>query len=185
MKTQLFSLITFAMLAMVACQAPATEEESESPDYAAFDNATAAINALISAHSAEDLNACGRLLADTLQWSPPWYNGNQWLGKEDCLSALEAYHTDFDNIQFQEGIVTPDSTVTGMWSGSVYPKENATTEPDVIRVYGTWTGTHTESGKDVGVKWFALGAVNDAGQITSWSEYFDVHGLAAQVADEE
>ena len=72
-----------------------------------------------------------------------------------------------------------------MWSGSVFPKENASSAPNAIRQYGTWTATHTESGKEVGVKWFALGFINNDGNIVRWSEYFDVNGLAVQIAAEE
>ena len=70
------------------------------------------------------------------------------------------------------------------WSGSVFPEATATIEPDVIRVYGTWHATHTESGKDVGVKFFTLITINEAGKISQISEYFDVNGLAVQIAEE-
>ena len=72
-----------------------------------------------------------------------------------------------------------------MWSGSVFPKDQATSTPDAIRVYGTWTATHTASGKEIGVKYFALVFFNDDGKIVQWSDYFDVNGLAVQIAEEE
>lgn len=180
MKIQLLSLLACTMLALIACEPPDNRADA-APDYEAFDADVEVIRALIAAHEAEDLEVQRGMLADTMQWSPPYYNSNEWLGKGDYLSALQGYHNDFDNIRFEEGIVTPDSTVHGMWSGSVFPEETATNEPTVIRVYGTLTATHVESGVDTGVKWFALCAVNDAGQITSLSEYFDVHGIAAQI----
>ena len=79
----------------------------------------------------------------------------------------------------------PDSTVGGFWSGSVFPKESANASSNVIRTYGTWNATHTESGKEIGVKFFSLSSVNDEGLIVQTSEYFDVNGLAAQIAAEE
>jgi hypothetical protein len=184
MKNQLFSIITLAILTLVACKQPAAVEESESPDYALFDKKVEVLRSFIKVHSDEDLNAVTAILADTLKWSPPYYNGNQWLGKADYLSALKAYHDGYDNIKFTEGLVIEDIN-NGMWSGSVFPKEQASSSADVIRMYGTWTATHTESGKEIGVKWFALGWVNDNGEISQMTEYWDVNGLAVQIADQE
>ena len=181
------------MLAFAACQAPADQnasannavvEQSESPDYASFDSKVEVIRSLFAAHSNEDLDALSALTADTLKYSPPAYNGNEWLGKEEYLAALQSYHETFDNIKFTEGIAMGDSVVNGMWSGSVFPEGTATNSPDAIRVYGTWTATHTETGKEVGVKWFGLAWVNDANQVAQFSDYFDVNGLAVQVAAE-
>lgn len=185
MKKQLFGLIILALLTILACKQQETVvEEPESPDYAAFDKNVDIIRSFLQAHSDESVDALSGILSDTLIWSPPAYNGNKMLGKKDFLAALKNYHDNFDNIKFTEGISLGDSLVNGMWSGSVYPKENATSTPTAIRVYGTWTATHTESGKNIGVKYFALGFVNDDGKIVNWSDYFDVNGLAVQIAEE-
>lgn len=71
----------------------------------------------------------------------------------------------------------PDSTANGYWSGSVFPKANASSSPNVIRAYGTWTATHTASGKEVGIKFYSLTTLNDAGKITTYSDYFDSNSL--------
>ena len=144
----------------------------------------AILRAFIKAHCQENLDSQKSLLADTLRWSPPFYNGNAWLGKAEFADALKAYHDDYENIQFVEGIQLGDSVANGFWAGSVFPEEDASSDPDAIRIYGTWTATHTESGKEIGVKWFGLGFINDAGKIGRWTEYWDAHGLAAQIAAE-
>jgi hypothetical protein len=194
MKNQVFNLIVFALLTLTACdqkksgeteEIKETTEMQESPDYAAFDNKVEIIRSFLKAHEDENPEAQQGLLADTLKWSPPYYNANKWLGKADYLAALQNYHKDFENIKFEEGIMMADSLVNGMWSGSVFPKDQASISADAIRVYGTWKGTHTESGKEIGVKWFALAWTNDAGKISQISEYFDAHGLAAQIAEEK
>lgn len=191
MKKKLISLIALSLVVVVACKeaAPSGQsdavEQSESPDYAAFDKKVAVIRSFFKAHCDEDLEAQRSLISDTLKWSPPDYNGNQWLGKEDLLAALKGYHDDFENIKYAEGIVMPDSTANGFWSGSVFPAVNASSDPDVIRVYGTWTAIHTESGKEIGVKFFNLSSVNEDGKIVQSSDYFDVNGLAAQIAAQE
>ncbi len=191
MKNPLFGLMALAVLALVACKEAAPAEQSEemeqsmTPDYAAFDKKVAVVRAFYQAHCDEDLQAQTAMLSDTLKWSPPNFNGNQWMGKADLLAALKGYHDDFENIKYTEGIVMPDSTVNGFWSGSVFPQANANSSANVIRVYGTWSATHTESGKEIGVKFFNLSTVNEDGKIVRTSDYFDVNGLAVQIAAEE
>ena len=190
MKTKLFTLIMLAAMTLFGCkeQAPEPEmaqEESEVPDYAAFDKKVAVIKAFYQAHCDEDLAAQEAMVADDMKWSPPAWNGNQWLGKEEYMAAIKGYHEGFENIKYEAGIVMPDSTVGGFWSGSVFPKETANSNSGVIRTYGTWSAIHSESGKEIGVKFFSLASVNDEGKIVQSSDYFDVNGLAAQIAAEE
>lgn len=188
MKKQLTSILFLALLTFAACKQPeaemVVEDEApamEAPDYAAFDQKVAVIRAFIKAHCAEDENALNNLISDTLKWSPPQYNGNQWLGKAELMEALKGYHAAFDNIQFKEGIVLSDTLANGMWSGSVFPESTASNSPDAIRVYGTWTATHTETGKEVGVKYFSLDWINEDGKLVMFTDYFDVAGIMAQV----
>ncbi len=195
MKNQLYGLIVITLLTFTVCQPPSNEqssdlaaaEESKGSDYAAFEKKAETLRAFFKAHGDEDLEAQKAMISDTLRWSPPYYNDNEWLGKEDWVAALQTYHNDYENIEFQEGDLdgaTGGTITNGIWSGSVFPENEATNSPDVIRSYGTWTATHTETGKDIGVKYFALVWINDDAMIAGYSEYFDVHGLAAQLAEE-
>ncbi len=190
MKTKLFALIMLGVMTLFGCKEQAQEaetamEEAEMPDYEDFAKKVAVIEAFYQAHCDEDLAAQEAMLADDLKWSPANYNGNQWLGKDEFMAAIKGYHDNFESIKYTEGIVMPDSTVGGFWSGSVFPKESANISANVIRTYGTWTATHSESGKEIGVKFFNLATVNDDGKIAQSSEYWDVNGLAAQLAAEE
>lgn len=195
MKNYFLSIFVLALLVMVGCKDASTEAETketteveevemEAPDYAAFDKKVAVIRAFIDAHSKEDLDTQKALLSDSLQWSPPMYTDGAMWGKAEYVAALEGYHNDYEDIRFTEGIVTADSIVGGFWSGSVFPESTATIKPDAIRVYGTWRAIHTESGKDIGVKWFGITWVDDEGLITAMNEYWDVHGLKAQIEAE-
>jgi hypothetical protein len=196
MKKLRFSLMVLALLALAACKQPASEEPTEAaeaaetteaaeaPDYAAFDKNVAIIRSFMKAHEDENFDLQMGLLSDTLKWSPPNYNGNEWLGKEEYVAALKGYHDNYENIKFTEGIVLADGAEGGMWSGSAFPEATATNTPDAIRVYGTWTATHTASGKEIGVKWFGIVWINADGKIAQATDYWDVHGLAAQIAEE-
>jgi hypothetical protein len=191
MKKQLFILATLSLLILAACQ-PAPEQPAEqpapdAPNYALFNEKVSVIKSFIKAHSDEDIEAIGSLMADTMKYSPPNYNGNEWLGKEELISTLAGYHQEFDNITFHEGLAGLDdeaNAANAFWSGSVFPEGTGTMIPSIIRGYGTWTAVHSESGKEVGVKWYALIWVNEAGQITRFTDYFDVNGIAAQLAAE-
>ncbi len=190
MKTKLLGMMLLAVLTLIGCKEQASQTEMaaetmDTPDYADFDKKVEMIRAFYQAHCNEDLEAQSAMLSDTMVWSPPAWNGNQMLGKEDLLAALKAYHDNYENIQWHEGIVMADSTVNGYWSGSVFPEATATSVADVIRVYGTWTATHTESGKEIGVKFFNLTTFNEDGLVVNSSDYFDVNGLAVQIAAEE
>ena len=187
MKKTFLTLGVLGLLALNSCKEAAPAEEmtpQETPDYAAFDAKVAIIQAFYKAHEAENLEALGNLVADTIKFSPPYYNGNQWMGKEDFMAGLKAYHDHYDNIRFTPGVITPNASEGAYWSGSVFPEATATIKPDNIRVYGTWNSTHTETGKEVGVKYFALIVVNDEGKLAMASDYFDYNGLAAQIAAE-
>ncbi len=191
MKNQFVFLFVFTLLMATSCKEAATNEEvasteattSSSPDYADFDKKVETIRAFFQAHCDENLQAQSEMLADSLAWSPPSYNGNKWLGKEEFLSAIKGYHDNFDNIKYEEGVITADSVVGGFYSGSVYPQESAQTAANMIRVYGTWTATHTESGQQMGVKFFNLTSFNNDGKITTMSDYFDLSGLVPKEKD--
>ncbi len=191
-KAVLQSLMVIALLAVISCKQTTTSTETETTDtneesaldHAAFDKKVETIRAFFQAHCDENLEAQSAMLADSVLWSPPSYNGNKWLGKEEFLAAIKGYHDGFDNIRYQEGVVTADSIVGGFYSGSHYPKETATKSPNVIRVYGTWTATHAESGQEVGVKFFNLTSFNEDGKIATMSDYFDLSSLVPKETEE-
>jgi hypothetical protein len=196
MKKLFFSLIALALILFVSCKDTTLENKTEveetnegteviaAPDYNAFNNKVATLRSFLKAHGNEDLNTQKELLADTLKWSPPYYNGNQILGKEDYLTALQSYQDNFENINYIEGISLGDVQEEGWWSGSTFPEGTASSTPDAIRMYGTWTAIHTESKKEIGVKWYAIAWINEDGKIAQITEYFDAHGIAAQIAEE-
>jgi ketosteroid isomerase-like protein len=196
MKKLIFSLLAIALISFYSCKESTTSESTETeettvmeeataaPDYDLFNSRVETIRAFYKAHMNEDLEGISNLLADTVKVSPPNYNGNQMVGKDEFLAALKDYHDNFDNIRFSEGITLGDINETGFWSGSVYPAENASASADAIRVYGTWTATHTESGKEIGVKYYSIAWVNEDGKLAQYTAYYDVHGIAAQLAEE-
>jgi hypothetical protein len=196
MKKLFLSLIAIALLSFYACKESTNsestmaeesveiEEAVEAPDYDLFNSRTETMRAFFKAHENEDIEAIRNLLADTLKVSPPNYNGNQMVGKDEFIASLQNYHDNFENINFTEGITLGDIQEGGWWSGSVYPKESASVSADAIRIYGTWKATHSESGKEIGIKFYSIAWMNNDGKLAQYSSYFDVNGIAAQLAEE-
>ena len=106
-------------------------------DQAVFDRNVAAFRSFVKAFTDEDIDAQMTLFADSAMWSPPQYNGNEWVDMAAFKEAILGYHQNFDNITFEEGI---DLGMGGdpqpaFWRGAVWPTENATSAPKNIRIY--------------------------------------------------
>ena len=194
MKYTTWLIFVLALFTFIACKQAessqvteeVTEEETaEKPEDQTdlFNERIAVIRAFIKAHSDEDLEAQAATLADTLKWSSARYNDG-WQGKEELLAALKGYHDGFDDITYAEGIVLPDNTANGFFSGNFYSTDGTVnSDANGIRCYGTWKATHTETGKPIGAKWFAVLGFNDDNKIAMFTDYWNLDGLAVQLAD--
>ena len=191
MKNYLLTFMVLTALVFVGCkeavsEQDATAEVAEKPDYELFAKKVTILKEYFQAHMDEDLEKMKSMVSDTLRWSPPHFNGNNFETKDALMAQVKIYHDEFENIAYAEGLGLggQGGSDNGHWAGSVFPAETATTDPQAIRIYGTWTATHTASGKNIGVKYYAIGWVNDDGQIAQFTEYFDVGGIATQLAAE-
>jgi hypothetical protein len=197
MKNQLL-IFVFALLTLTACKEAgtsadtATEESTEvevteeTTDHTATFNARMAVlEAFFKAHGDEDLAAQEAMLADTLKFSSPRYSESPWQSKEELMTVLKGYHDNFENIKYTPGIVLPNNTANGYFSGNQYSSDGTVnTGGNAIRCYGTWNATHSESGKAIGVKFFTVASFNDDNKIVMFTDYWNVDGLAAQLAEE-
>ena len=146
-----------------------------------FDRNVTTIKTWIKGFADKDLEAQIALYADTAKWSPPDYNGNVMVGLKGIEDILSFYHNNFDDITFQEGVGLPNDDGAGFYAGSYYPDLD---NPNAVRVYGTWTPTHTETGKKVSNKWYGLIIFNEDGKIAYFSDWFDVNGIQVQIEAE-
>ncbi|MCS5615147.1 MAG: nuclear transport factor 2 family protein, partial [Candidatus Marinimicrobia bacterium] len=146
-----------------------------------FDRNVGTIKTWIQGFKDKDLEAQIALYADTVKWSPPDYNGNVMVGLKGIVDILSFYHNNFDNITFQEGVGLPDDDGAGFYAGSYYPDLD---NPNAVRVYGTWTPTHKETGKKVSNKWYGLIIFNEDGKIAYFSDWYDVNGIQVQLEAE-
>ena len=193
MKNQLL-IFVLALLTITACkQAESNQEDAtkeveveEVVDYTeTFNKRVAILKAYLQAHCDEDIEAQKAILSDTLKWSPPNHTEGEWLGKDDLVGALQGYHADYENITYTEGIVLPNNTGPGFFSGNQYSSDGTVNSgANAFRSYGTWQATHVATGKSIKVKWFGVSSFNEDNKIVMTTEYWDLGGLIAQVQSE-
>ena len=51
----------------------------------------------------------------------------------------------------------------------------------VMRVYGTWSTVHTETGAPVYNKWYGVINFNEDNKIATFSDWMDVNGMQVQI----
>tara|TARA_E500000331_G_scaffold54948_1_gene48613 strand:+ start:305 stop:877 length:573 start_codon:yes stop_codon:yes gene_type:complete len=178
--------ILFFLTAFIACQSPAPDAVSEE-NQAKFEQQIESFRTFAKGFNAEDMDLSMSVVSESVQWSPPYYNGGELLNYEDFQSAVQGYFDNFDNIFFSEGEgpnMNPDADPnanSAYWSGSLYSSATPSSEPNGLRVYGVWKWKHTETGAEGGNKWYGLINFGDDGKITGFSDWMDVNGMSVQI----
>ena len=137
----------------------------------------------------EDIEGVMDMFADSALWSPPEYNSYEWMPKDSLMGAMSNYMNNFDELTFTPGInLTGGNVVDGFWGGSRYRSDGAentsslsSASPNNIRVYGTWSSVHSETGKQTYSKWYAIINFNERGKIIRFNDWFNVDGLEVQI----
>ena len=154
MKKTLIILISFVL---ISC--------SSSENHADYEKNLEIAKKFISLHSSENWEAQAELIHDDLSWSQPVY-GSENYGKEGHIEAMKMYQSMFDNIKFEADYWLPGvDPETGMRDGAV-------------RTYGTWTGVHTETGKEFSLSSYHAMSFKD-GKIIGGGDFFDFGGFMA------
>ncbi len=182
-------LLIFSAVVFFSCTPEVKDELNVVNNEAAFNRNVQNFMAFTKAFSDEDIDGVMDLFADSALWSPPQYNSYEWLSKEDLKGTLLNYMNSFDDLKFSPGINLPEGNVVdGFWGGSRYRSDGyenssslASSSPNNIRVYGTWSSVHTESGKQTYSKWYAIVNFNDNGKIVRFNDWFNVDGLEVQI----
>jgi len=185
------SILAIVVLAAISysCNNSAVQKMMQEPETgiivsdenkAKFEDQINTFRTFTKAFHDEDINQLMSVVADSIQWSPPEYNGGETVGYDGFKAVVSAYFENFDDITFNEaeGLIGSDNAY---WSGSLYSTGEINTDPNVMRVYGTWVCQHTETGATVYNKWYAVLGFNDDGKIATFSDWFDVTGMQTQI----
>ncbi len=185
------SILAIVILAAISysCNNSAVQKMMQEPETgiivsdenkAKFEDQINTFRTFTQAFHDEDINQLMSVVTDSIQWSPPEYNGGVTVGYDGFKAAVLNYFDNFDDITFNEaeGLIGSDNAY---WSGSLYSSGETNTDPNVMRVYGTFSCLHTETGATVYNKWYAVLAFNDDGKIATFSDWFDVSGMQTQI----
>ena len=113
----------------------------------------------------EDFEAVSAFYADEVEYQSAFYGG-PIMNREETLNYLKGWHDAMEDITWEaENYLPGVDPETGLLNGSV-------------RTYGTWTGIHTESGKEWALKSYHPMAFKD-GKIIGGGDYFDFGGFMA------
>ena len=129
----------------------------------------------------KDIDKFTALYSDSVKWSPPNWNGNVILGKEDLRVAAQSYMDNFDDLSFKPGgaIIGEDGAYFG---GSTFSEIGKTSNsPNRLRIFGIWSGKHIESGAPFHLKFFIIQEFNDDGKVISLNEWFDPSSIGDQI----
>ena len=181
-------IVLFAITGLIftSCNNMQTDNSAASPsdeDRRAFREQIKTHNTFRKAFKEENIEMLMGTMADSVKWSPAWYNGNKLLGYDDLKGQMQQYFDQFDDVTFTEGEGLLNPNAPAYWAGSHFSSgENmATTSPVQMRIYGTWSGIHTESGAKVFNKYYGLFGFNSDGKIAGISDWMDISGMQAQI----
>ncbi|MDC1080661.1 nuclear transport factor 2 family protein [Flavobacteriaceae bacterium] len=157
-------LLVFALITLFASCAP----QGSHPD---FDKNVETVKTLFALQGSEaDLDAQLALVHEDIEWQPA-FHGSAKIGKEAYRDYLKGWHDVMENVVYTPENYLPGVSVeTSMADGSV-------------RTYGTWSGTHSASGKTWELISYHTFDFKE-GKIIAGGDYFDAGGLLASLQPE-
>ena len=180
-------ILLCGLLLIVSCADISNSSSVSDENQAKFEQQIESFRTFANGFNAENMDLTMSVVSESVQWSPPYYNGGQLLSYKDFQLAVKGYFDNFDNLEFLEGEgpnMNPDADPnanSAYWSGSLYSSATPSSEPNGLRVYGVWKWKHTESGAEGGNKWYGLINFGDDGKITGFSDWMDVNGMTTQI----
>ncbi len=183
----IYNLLVLTFMVLTSCNTNnSTVTENVGPsdqDKATFQKNIDAHATFAKAFNEENMELLMSTMADSLKWSPAFYNENKILGAEDFKSQIQVYFDQFDEVTFHpgEGLINEDAPA--YWAGSHYSSGEGmvTTSPNGIRVYGTWSAIHTETGAKIYNKHYGVLTFNSDNKIAEISDWMDISGMQAQI----
>ena len=183
---KIFILLTLVLLVLNSCDVNTEANVKMSvgqEDQATFEKQIETHSTFAKGFKEENMEMLMSTIADSLKWSPAFYNGNQILSADDFKSQIQVYFDQFDDITFNPGQGLINENAPAYWAGSHFSSGDnmATSSPLVMRAYGTWSAIHTETGAKVFNKWYGVLGFNSDGKVAEISDWMDISGMQAQI----
>lgn len=145
----------FVLMGLLGCYS-----QEKHPDYEAN---LALVQASFKAYENENIEDWMACFSEDLVHESAAYGVGR-IGLEAQRKQIEQYHQEFENIKFTNEI----------WLQGVKFKTNV---PDgSVRCYGTWTGVHTSTGKEVAMSAYHYFDFKN-GKIDESGDFFDFGGM--------
>ena len=88
--------ITLLVLLIYGCTPNVREELNAVDNEATFKSNVSSFMEFTEHFRNEDTDKLIGMFADTVLWSPPVYNGYEWLGKEAMIKTFEGYFREYE-----------------------------------------------------------------------------------------
>ena len=156
MKKIFLLFIIFALGSCVAPQQNPNFEKNVELTKAWFDN-----------WENEDLDYLSSKIGESIEWQGAFYaNKEYFTTKEDVVAYISGWLAAMEDINYE-----PENFLPGVDPETSLPNGS-------VRTYGTWTGVHTETGKEFTLKSYHAMAFKD-GLLIQGGDYFDFGGFMA------
>ena len=157
--------MTLVVLVLSSCQMSQEADGKMSggqEDQATFEKQIETHTAFAKAFNEENMEMLMSTVADSLKWSPAFYNENKILAADDFKSQIQVYFDQFDEVTFHPGEGLINEEAPAYWAGSHYSSGESmvTSSPNGMRVYGTWSAIHSETGAKIYNKYYGLSLIH-------------------------
>ena len=133
---------------------------NQHPDY--YKNLETA-KKLFQLHEVEDYEGQDALISSELVSEASLY-GSEKMNKAQFMENVKGYHMAFDNLKYTAEVWLPGTDTLGSFDGSV-------------RTYGVWTGTQTQTKKELNLKGYWYFNFDNDGKVLGQGDYFDFGGM--------
>ena len=166
--------LTLVAAVLLSCNEPNHQQADFAKNNEIFDTHVETFkNHFLKGFEEENVELMLSMYADSISWDGP-NEGGVTFSKEDLSEVFINYIENFDDIKLNDQLY---------FGGSVYanPMEPFS-DPDYIRVVGTWTNVHAATGIPTTLKWHAVMWFNEDGKVYRGSDWMDVASLEGQIS---
>ena len=155
--------LTLVAAVLLSCNEPTHQQTDFAKNNEIFNKHVETFkNHFLKGFEEENVELMLAMYDDSISWDGP-NEGGVAFSKEDLSEVFINYIENFDDIQLNDQLY---------FGGSVYanPMEPFS-DPNYIRVVGTWTNVHTATGLPTTLKWHAVMWFNEDGKVyrgTDW-----------------
>ena len=167
-------VLILSIMLIVSCQTDNAKDSNYEANNMIFSKHVDTFkNHFLKGFETKNIELMLEMYSDSLYWNGPNEGGDDW-GKKEISDVFSFYIENFDKIELKDQLY---------FGGTVYSAQgNPSSNPDYVRVVGTWHSTHKETNVETKTKWHAVMWFNEDGKVYRGSDWMDVAGIEKQIA---